>query len=103
MELRVDGFGVTWTVESQDSVTVEETGPHPVSPPMLVVTGTTSVVSLALPGDLAEWPACVAFLLRLRDGMDDLAALLAARVTTPVGPDGGGDGGQLVSRDCDAG
>jgi hypothetical protein len=103
MGLRVDGFGVTWTVESRDSVTVEETGAHPASPPMLVVTGTTSVVSLVLPGDLAEWPACVAFLLRLRDGVDDLAALLTARVAAPVGPDGGGDGGQVVSRGRDAG
>src|SRR4051812_15772218 len=91
MQLRVDGFGVTWTVESRDSVTVEETGPHPASPPMLVVSGTTSVVSLALPTDVTEWPACAAFLLRLRDGVDDLAALLAARVATPVGPDGGRD------------
>ena len=99
----VDGFGVTWTVESRDSVTVEETGPHPASPPMLVVTGTTSVVSLALPTDVAEWPACATFLLLLRDGVDDLAALLAARVATPVGPDGGRDGGQVVSRGGNAG
>lgn len=103
MGFRVDGFGVTWTVESRDSVTVEETGPHPASPPVLVVTGATSVATLALPGDVAEWPACVAFLLRLRDGVDDLAALVAARVAVLVGPDGGGDGAQVVSRGGDAG
>ncbi|MEU4248685.1 hypothetical protein AB0F15_14890 [Amycolatopsis sp. NPDC026612] len=91
MVLRVDGFGVTWTVEPQESVTVEETGPHPASPPMLVVTGAT-VVSLAVPEDLEQWPACVAFLLRLRDGVDDLAALLAARVAAPGRRDGHGEG-----------
>jgi hypothetical protein len=103
MGLRVDGFGVTWTVEPSDPVTLEETGPHPASPPMLVVTGATSVVSLVLPGDVDKWPACVAFLLRLRDGVDDLAALVAARVADPVGPDGCGHGGQVVSRGGDAG
>jgi hypothetical protein len=94
MVLRVDGFGVTWRVESRDSVTVEETGPHPASPPMLVVTGATSVVSLTVPEDLEQWPACAAFLHRLRDGVDDLAALLTARAVAPVGPDGDGTGGQ---------
>jgi hypothetical protein len=91
MVLRVDGFGVTWTVEPRDSVTVEETGPNPANPPMLVVTGET-VVSLAVPEDLDQWPACVAFLLRLRDGVDDLAALLTARVAVPGRRDGNGDG-----------
>ncbi|WP_410567672.1 hypothetical protein [Amycolatopsis sp. cmx-4-61] len=91
MVLRVDGFGVTWTVEPGDSVAVEETGPHPGCPPMLVVTGGT-VVSLALPTDLGQWPACVAFLLRLRDGVDDLAALLTARTAVPGGRDGNGNG-----------
>ena len=91
MVLRVDGFGVTWTVEPQESVTVEETGPHPASPPMLVVTGAT-VVSLVVPEDLEQWPACVAFLLRLRDGVDDLAALLAARMAAPGRRDGNGNG-----------
>lgn len=80
-------FGVTWTVEPQDSVTVEETGSHPASPPMLVVTGET-VVSLAVPKDLDKWPACVAFLLRLRDGVDDLAALLVARGARDEAGDG---------------
>ena len=93
MVVRVDGFGVTWTVESRDLVTVEETGPDPTSPPVLVVTGATSVMSLAVPGVPDEWPACVAFLLRLRDGVDDLAALLAARVAVPGVRDGSGDGG----------
>ncbi|SEP51054.1 hypothetical protein [Amycolatopsis saalfeldensis] len=93
MVLRVDGFGVTWTVESRDPVAVEETGPDPASPPMLVVTGATSAVSLTVPRDRDEWPACVAFLLRLREGVDDLAALLAARVADPDGRDGNGDGG----------
>ena len=93
MVVRVDGFGVTWKVESRDSVTVEETGPHPASPPMLVVTGATSVVSLTVPEDLEQWPACAAFLRQLRDGVDDLAALLTARAAALVGPDGVGDGG----------
>jgi hypothetical protein len=53
---------------------------------MLVVTGET-VVFLAVPEDLDQWPACVAFLLRLRDGVDDLAALLTARVAVPDGRD----------------
>jgi hypothetical protein len=93
MVVRVDGFGVTWTADSRDLVTVEETGPDPLSPPMLVVTGAMSAVSLTVPRDRAEWPACVAFLLRLREGVDDLAALLAARVAAPGGRDGNGDGG----------
>ncbi|WP_103342140.1 hypothetical protein [Amycolatopsis sp. CA-126428] len=91
MVLRVDGFGGTWTVEPRDSVAVEETGPHPASPPRLVVTGET-VVSLAVPEDLDQWPACVAFLLRLRDGVDDLAALLTARAAVPGARDGNGNG-----------
>ncbi|RSM50306.1 hypothetical protein DMA12_03125 [Amycolatopsis balhimycina DSM 5908] len=95
MGLRVDGFGVTWMVESRDSVTVEETGPRPASPPVLVVTGATSVVSLVVPGEPDEWPACVAFLHRLRDGVDELATLLAARAAAPAERDGGraGDSG----------
>ena len=92
MGLRVDGFGVTWTVESRDSVTVEETGPHPASPPVLVVTGATSVVSLVVPGEPDAWPACVAFLHRLRDGVEELAALLTARAAAPAERDGGGEG-----------
>ena len=78
---------MTWTVDPQDLVTVEESGPHPASPPMLVVTGET-VVSLAVPKDPDKWPACVAFLLRLRDGVDDLAALLAARGARDEAGDG---------------
>ncbi|WP_033262509.1 hypothetical protein [Amycolatopsis vancoresmycina] len=90
MVLRVDGFGVTWTVEPRDPVSVEETGPDPASPPALVVTGATSAVSLTVPRDRDEWPDCAVFLRRLRDGVDELAALLTARVAAPDARDSGG-------------
>lgn len=72
--------GVTWTVRAEDSVSVEETGPERAHPPVLVVAGASAAVSLAVPGEPKEWPACVAFLLRLRDGVGELAEVLSSRV-----------------------
>ena len=59
---------------------MEETGPEPENPPLLVVAGAKSAISLAVPGGVDEWPACVAFLSRLRDGVDELAGLLVTRL-----------------------
>ena len=91
--LRNEGFDVTWTVESGDSVSVEETGPEPECPPVLVVAGATTAVSLAVPRATAEWPGCVVFLRRLRDGVDELAELLAVRAAIPGGSERDGDRG----------
>jgi hypothetical protein len=77
-----DGFGVTWIVGSEAELTVEETGSDPEHPPMLVLAGAPCVVMLRPPDDPAMWPACVTFLRHLRDGAEDLAALLEARAAT---------------------
>jgi hypothetical protein len=76
-----DGFGVTWVVGPQAELTVEETGSEPKHPPMLVLEGAPCVVMLRPPDDPAMWPACVTFLRQLRDGAEDLAALLETRMT----------------------
>ncbi len=76
-----NGFGVTWVVGPQAELTVEETGSDPTHPPMLVLAGAPCVVTLRPPDDPATWPACVTFLRQLRDGAEDLAALLEARAT----------------------
>jgi hypothetical protein len=36
------------------------------------------------PDDPAMWPACVTFLRQLRDGAEDLAALLETRATVQL-------------------
>lgn len=79
--------GVRWTVGAEDSVSVEETGPERQDPPVLVVAGTGSPVSLVVPERPEQWPACVAFLLRLRDGVGELAEVLAGRAPDPGGRD----------------
>ncbi|MFJ7218467.1 hypothetical protein [Amycolatopsis sp. NPDC098790] len=76
-------MGVTWRVRADDSVSVEETGPGRECPPVLVVAGATAAVSLAVPHAREEWTGCVAFLLRLRDGVEELAETLASRAADP--------------------
>ncbi len=83
-----DGFGVTWIVGSEAELAVEETGWEPTHPPMLVLAGAPCVVMLRPPDDPAMWPACVTFLRQLRDGAEDLAALLEARATDRLARDG---------------
>lgn len=76
-----DGFGVTWIVGPEAESAVEETGSNPEHPPMLVLTGAPCVVMVRPPDDPALWPACTTFLRQLRDGAEDLAALLEDRAT----------------------
>ena len=79
MTAKVDGFGVTWVVGPEAELTVEETGSDPRCPPMLVLVGAPCVVMLRPPNDPAGWPVTVRFLRLLRDGAEDLAALLEER------------------------
>jgi hypothetical protein len=74
-----DGTGLRWTVGPDTEVTVEETGPDRWFPPVLVMAGLPCVVTLVPPEDREAWPECAAFLRRLRDDADELAALLEAR------------------------
>lgn len=76
------GLGVTWIVGSEAELTVEETGSDPKHPPLLVLAGAPCVVMLRPPDDPAKWPACVRFLRQLRDGAEDLAAMLEDRAMT---------------------
>lgn len=79
-EVEWDGMRLQWTVGPDAEVTVEETGPERWFPPVLVVTGRPCVVTLVPPEDQEAWPACAAFLRRLRDDAEELAVLLEARV-----------------------
>lgn len=74
-----DGFGVTWVIGPGSELTVEETGSDPRCPPMVVLVGAPCVVMLRPPDDPAGWPLAVRFLRLLRDGAEDLAALLEER------------------------
>jgi hypothetical protein len=70
-----DGLGLRWTVGAG----TEETGPGASHPPVLVLAGGLCVVTLVPPEDQTAWTGCAAFLRRLRDHADELAALLEAR------------------------
>jgi hypothetical protein len=78
-----DGLGLRWTVGPGIEVTVEETGPEWSCPPVLVLAGAPFVLTLVPPQDQETWPEYVAFLRRLRDQADELAALLEARAGRP--------------------
>ncbi|RSM40699.1 hypothetical protein DMA12_26080 [Amycolatopsis balhimycina DSM 5908] len=73
-----DGLGLRLTVCSDTEVTVEETGPGASCPPVLVLAGRHCVVTLRPPENQNAWNGCAAFLRRLRDHADELAALLEA-------------------------
>ncbi|UMP03309.1 AMED_5909 family protein [Amycolatopsis sp. EV170708-02-1] len=79
-----EGFGPTWVISRWDEATVEETGSSPESPPALVLSGTAGLLLIRPPGDRSTWPDRAAFLRRLRDCADELAALLESRARNGV-------------------
>ncbi|MFE6616594.1 hypothetical protein [Amycolatopsis sp. NPDC057786] len=74
-----EAFSSTWVMGPWDEVTVEETGSGPGSPPALVLSGTAGLLTIRPPGHRGGWPDRAAFLRRLRDCADELAALLESR------------------------
>ncbi|WP_410662909.1 hypothetical protein [Amycolatopsis sp. lyj-84] len=74
-----DKPGLTWVIGSWDEVTVEETGSDPAFPPVLMISGTSGLLTIRPPSTPRMWMTRVRFLHQLRDGADELATLVAAR------------------------
>ncbi len=74
-----DKPGLTWVIGPWDEVTVEETGPDPAFPPVMMISGTSGLLTIRPPSTPSTWITRVSFLHQLRDGADELAALLTKR------------------------